>query len=121
MPDPIHVPVHDDDMVPKLPPSPPTGPENDPDLSKTVHCVAPYKPSMPLVQYALMIDAGSTGSRIHIYKFNNCGQSPMYEYEVFRMTLCARLGVHLRCLVCVAGEATGAGARAWCAFLMCAA
>ena len=73
-------------MIPKPPPSPPTGPENDPDLSKTVHCIAPFKPSFPLVQYALMIDAGSTGSRIHIYKFNNCGQSPMYEYEVFRMT-----------------------------------
>ncbi|TFY69015.1 hypothetical protein EVJ58_g673 [Rhodofomes roseus] len=86
VPDPVHVPVHDDDMVPQPPPGPPTGPENDPDLSKTVHCIAPFKPSLPLVQYALMIDAGSTGSRIHIYKFNNCGQSPMYEYEVFRMT-----------------------------------
>ncbi|KAJ3489235.1 hypothetical protein NLI96_g2297 [Meripilus lineatus] len=31
-----------------------------------------------------MIDAGSTGSRIHIYKFNNCGASPSYEYEVFK-------------------------------------
>jgi guanosine-diphosphatase len=31
-----------------------------------------------------MIDAGSTGSRIHIYKFNNCGSSPSYEYEVFK-------------------------------------
>ncbi|KZT65832.1 hypothetical protein DAEQUDRAFT_496508 [Daedalea quercina L-15889] len=86
VPEPVPVPVHDDDMVPKPPPSPPTGPEDDPDLSKTVHCVAPSKPSLPLVQYALMVDAGSTGSRIHIYKFNNCGQSPTYEYEVFRMT-----------------------------------
>lgn len=33
-----------------------------------------------------MIDAGSTGSRIHIYKFNNCGPSPAYEYEVFKQT-----------------------------------
>jgi guanosine-diphosphatase len=32
-----------------------------------------------------MIDAGSTGSRIHIYKFNNCGASAEYEYEVFKM------------------------------------
>ncbi|KAH9936434.1 nucleoside phosphatase family-domain-containing protein [Fomitopsis serialis] len=86
VPDPIPVPVHDDDMIPQPPPGPPTGPENDPDLSKTIHCIAPYKPSLPLVQYALMIDAGSTGSRIHIYKFNNCGPSPVYEYEVFRMT-----------------------------------
>jgi guanosine-diphosphatase len=33
-----------------------------------------------------MLDAGSTGSRIHIYKFNNCGPSPAYEYEVFKQT-----------------------------------
>ena len=48
------------------------------------------------------------------------GRGPRRE-NVATHTLCARLGEHLRCLVCVAGEATGAGARAWCAFLMCAA
>ena len=32
-----------------------------------------------------MIDAGSTGSRIHIYKFNNCGAVPELENEVFKM------------------------------------
>ncbi|PCH39828.1 hypothetical protein WOLCODRAFT_116240 [Wolfiporia cocos MD-104 SS10] len=85
VPAPAPVPVHNDDKI-STPKTAPTGPENDPDLSKTVHCTAPYKSSLPLVQYALMIDAGSTGSRIHIYKFNNCGPSPMYEYEVFRMT-----------------------------------
>ncbi|KAJ3510248.1 hypothetical protein NLJ89_g4789 [Agrocybe chaxingu] len=60
--------------------------ETDPDPSKTTHCTTPHDPHDPLVQYALMIDAGSTGSRIHIYKFNNCGPSAEYEYEVFKMT-----------------------------------
>src|SRR5882672_526217 len=64
--------------------TPPTSPETDPDLLKTVYCKTPYKPGVPLVQYALMLDAGSTGSRIHVYKFNNCGASPSYEYEVFK-------------------------------------
>lgn len=64
----------------------PTSPATDPDPSKTVYCTAPYKAGVPIVQYALMIDAGSTGSRIHIYKFNNCHGSPTYEYEVFRQT-----------------------------------
>lgn len=62
----------------------PTSPATDPDPSRTVFCANPYKPDISLVQYALMIDAGSTGSRIHIYKFNNCGASPEYEYEVFK-------------------------------------
>ena len=61
--------------------------ETDPDPTKTTYCTIPHSHDQPLVQYALMIDAGSTGSRIHIYKFNNCGHSAEYEYEVFKMTL----------------------------------
>ncbi|KAL0961470.1 hypothetical protein HGRIS_006414 [Hohenbuehelia grisea] len=73
----------------EFPPEPSTGHhpttfESDPDPAQTTHCKAPHKAGGPIVQWGLMIDAGSTGSRIHVYKFNNCGASAAYEYEIFK-------------------------------------
>ncbi|KAI0600415.1 guanosine-diphosphatase [Biscogniauxia sp. FL1348] len=52
----------------------------------TDRCTKSYSKDKPIVQYVLMIDAGSTGSRIHVYKFNNCGPTPELENEDFKMT-----------------------------------
>ncbi|KAJ6789704.1 hypothetical protein PWT90_00568 [Aphanocladium album] len=52
----------------------------------TKKCSKSHSKDKPIVQYVLMIDAGSTGSRIHVYKFNNCGPMPELESEEFKMT-----------------------------------
>ncbi|EFX05558.1 nucleoside diphosphatase gda1 [Grosmannia clavigera kw1407] len=52
----------------------------------TSRCTRSSSHEKPIVQYVMMIDAGSTGSRIHIYKFNNCGATPELESEVFKQT-----------------------------------
>ncbi|KAI9230322.1 MAG: nucleoside phosphatase GDA1/CD39 [Piptocephalis tieghemiana] len=40
----------------------------------------------PLLSHVLVVDAGSTGSRIHVYRFNHCQDQPSLEDEVFLQT-----------------------------------
>ncbi|KAG0056086.1 Guanosine-diphosphatase [Gryganskiella cystojenkinii] len=53
-----------------------------PENIKSDHCDVAH-PGRPLIQYVIMIDAGSSGSRIHAYRFNYCKATPELEHELF--------------------------------------
>lgn len=48
-------------------------------------CTRSYDGKKPVNQYVVMIDAGSSGSRVHVYHFNNCERSPRLMGERFEM------------------------------------
>ncbi|KAJ1912115.1 Guanosine-diphosphatase [Mycoemilia scoparia] len=54
--------------------------DNDPTGSS--ECQSPSD-GQPLVQYAVVMDAGSQGTRIHIYKFNYCSDYPQIESDIY--------------------------------------
>lgn len=53
--------------------------------SDPLACARSHDGKRPVEQYVVMIDAGSSGSRVHVYHFNNCRAMPRLVNEEFKM------------------------------------
>lgn len=62
-----------------------TAPAAAADDLNTFECAKSFDGKKPVNQYVIMIDAGSSGSRVHVYKFNNCQSTPRLVSEEFKM------------------------------------
>lgn len=51
----------------------------------SLECTRSFDGKKPVNQYVVMIDAGSSGSRVHVYQFNNCQRMPVLVNEEFKM------------------------------------
>lgn len=55
------------------------------ETSSSFECSRSFDGKRPVQQYVVMIDAGSSGSRVHVYEFNNCLEMPRLVKEEFKM------------------------------------
>lgn len=63
----------------------PLAKEAELESGSSTDCTRSFNGIVPVNQYVVMIDAGSSGSRVHVYHFNNCKAAPRLVSEEFKM------------------------------------